>query len=96
MGWRKHLESMSTKETALAAIAALPEEATLQDAADRLALLAEIERSRVARSTPDTLELEHDGLELQAELLKAASGPFTPYSPTQMRTVCAEMVQEGA
>ena len=37
---------MSSKETAFAAIAALPEDATLQDAAERLALLAGIEKGR--------------------------------------------------
>jgi hypothetical protein len=39
---------MSVKEAAHAAIDALPEEATLQDAADRLALLAALERGRHA------------------------------------------------
>ncbi len=37
---------MSNKELAQAAIAALPEDATLQDAADRLALLAALEKGR--------------------------------------------------
>jgi hypothetical protein len=37
---------MSTKELAHAAIEALPENATLQDAADRLALLAALEKGR--------------------------------------------------
>ena len=39
---------MSVKEAAHAAIDSLPEEATLQDAADRLALLAALERGRKA------------------------------------------------
>jgi hypothetical protein len=39
---------MSTKETALAAIAALPDDATLQDAAEKLVLLAAIEQGRRA------------------------------------------------
>ena len=37
---------MSTKELAHAAIETLPEGATLQDAADKLALLAALEKSR--------------------------------------------------
>ncbi len=37
---------MSTKEVAHAAIEALPDDATLQDAADKLALLAALERAR--------------------------------------------------
>ena len=39
---------MSVKEAAHAAIDTLPEEATLQDAADRLALLAALEKGRHA------------------------------------------------
>ncbi len=39
---------MSVKEAAHAAIEAMPEEATLQDAADRLALLAALEKGRLA------------------------------------------------
>lgn len=39
---------MSMKEAAHAAIDALPDEATLQDAADRLALLAALEKGRKA------------------------------------------------
>ena len=39
---------MSTKEVAHAAIEALPDSATLQDAADRLALLAALEKGRKA------------------------------------------------
>ncbi len=39
---------MSVKEAAHAAIDALPDEATLQDAADRLALLAALEKGRQA------------------------------------------------
>ena len=39
---------MSVKEAAHAAIDALPVEATLQDAADRLALLAALEKGRRA------------------------------------------------
>jgi predicted transcriptional regulator len=37
---------MSTKNIALAAIAAMPDDATLQDAAEKLALLAAIEKGR--------------------------------------------------
>jgi hypothetical protein len=39
---------MSVKEAAHAAIDAMPEQATLQDAADRLALLAALEKGRQA------------------------------------------------
>ena len=39
---------MSVKEAVYAAIEALPEEATLQDAADRIALFAALEKGRQA------------------------------------------------
>lgn len=39
---------MSVKEAAQAAIEALPDDASLQDAADRLALLAALEKGRKA------------------------------------------------
>jgi len=32
--------------------------------------------------------------ELEAELLKAANGPFTPYSATEMRESCQRIIRE--
>jgi antitoxin (DNA-binding transcriptional repressor) of toxin-antitoxin stability system len=32
--------------------------------------------------------------ELEAELLKAANGPFTPYSATEMREACKRLIRE--
>ncbi len=32
--------------------------------------------------------------ELEAELLKAAKGPFTPYSATEMRQACQRIIRE--
>ena len=32
--------------------------------------------------------------ELEAELLKAANGPFTPYSPAEMRETCQRVLRE--
>jgi hypothetical protein len=43
---RGFIAGMSTKELAHAAIDALPADATLQDAAEKLALLAALEKSR--------------------------------------------------
>jgi hypothetical protein len=40
------------------------------------------------------LDLEEDTPELEAELLKAAKGPFKPYSPDEMRVICERIVQE--
>lgn len=43
---------------------------------------------------PRALDLEEEGPELEAELLKAASGPFTPYSPEEMRAACELVIHE--
>jgi hypothetical protein len=40
------------------------------------------------------LDLEEDSPELEAELLKAADGPFTPYVPDEMRAACERAVRE--
>ena len=40
------------------------------------------------------LDLERDSPELEAELLKAANGPFKPYSPDEMRKICERLVEE--
>lgn len=43
---------------------------------------------------PRVLDLEEDSPELEAELLKAANGPFTPYSPEEMRAACEKIIRE--
>jgi hypothetical protein len=40
------------------------------------------------------LNLEADSPELEAELLKAANGPFTPYSSEEMREACEKIIRE--
>jgi len=42
---------------------------------------------------PHVLDLEEDSPELEAELLKAANGPFTPYSSEEMRATCDQSLQ---
>lgn len=42
------------------------------------------------------LDLEEDSPELEAELLKAADGPFAPYSAEQMRGVVERIIREEA
>ena len=42
----------------------------------------------------DLLNLEEDSPELEAELLKAAHEPFTPYSTDKMRAACERVVRE--
>jgi hypothetical protein len=43
---------------------------------------------------PHVLDLEEDSPELEAELLKAANGPFTPYSSEEMRSACEKVIRE--
>lgn len=43
---------------------------------------------------PHGLDLEEDSPELEAELLKAANGPFTPYSSEEMRAACEKVIRE--
>lgn len=40
------------------------------------------------------MDLEEDSPELEAELLKAADGPFTAYSSEKMRAACERVVRE--
>ena len=44
--------------------------------------------------TPHVLDLEEDSPELEAELLKAANGPFKPYSSEEMRAICEKAIRE--
>jgi hypothetical protein len=43
---------------------------------------------------PRFLDLEEDSPELEAELLKAANMPFTPYSSEEMRAACEKVIRE--
>ena len=40
------------------------------------------------------IDPELDSPELEAHLLEAAKGPFTPYSPEEMRERCGEIVRQ--
>jgi hypothetical protein len=44
--------------------------------------------------TEKPLELETDNPELEAELLKAINGPFTPYSSEEMRSIGERVVRK--
>jgi len=44
--------------------------------------------------THKPLDLETDSQELEAELLKGIAGPFTPYSPEEMRSIGERIIQE--
>ena len=40
------------------------------------------------------VDLETDNPALEAELLKAVDGPFTPYSPEEMRSIGERIIKE--
>ena len=40
------------------------------------------------------LDPEVDSPELEAELLKAAKGPFTPFAPEDLREACEQIARE--
>jgi hypothetical protein len=44
-------------------------------------------KTRSVREPKRTLDLETDNPDLADELLKAANGPFTPYSSDEMRVI---------
>jgi hypothetical protein len=50
--------------------------------------------NQVTLSPGGILDPEEESPELEAELLKAAKGPFTPYSSDEMRAACEKIVRE--
>ncbi|MGO9199474.1 MAG: hypothetical protein ACLQM8_02895 [Limisphaerales bacterium] len=44
--------------------------------------------------THKPLDLETDNPELEAELLRSIHGPFTPYSPKEMRSIGERITQQ--
>jgi len=45
--------------------------------------------------TNKPLDPETDNLELEAELLKGIGGPFSPYSPQEMRSIGERIIKEN-
>jgi antitoxin (DNA-binding transcriptional repressor) of toxin-antitoxin stability system len=48
----------------------------------------------VTLSAGEVFDPEVDSPELEAELLKAIDGPFTPYSPDEMRQIAEQILAE--
>jgi hypothetical protein len=46
---------------------------------------------RLLRESHPPIDPEVDGPKLEAELLKAASGPFTPFAREDLRQACEEI-----
>ncbi len=51
-------------------------------------------RQQVTLQPGAALDLEEDSPELEAELLKAIDGPYTPYSPEEMRGIVERIIRE--
>jgi hypothetical protein len=51
-------------------------------------------RQTVTLQPGAALRLEEDSPELEAELLKAADGPYTPYSSEEMRGIVERIIRE--
>ena len=49
---------------------------------------------RLLRESSPPLDPEVDSPQLEAELLKAIGGPFTPYSAEEMRAVVERIIRE--
>jgi len=78
---------------------------TVKEAQGQLAeLIAEAHRGgvivltdgekQVWLDTHNPLDLESDNPELEAELLKAIDGPFTPYSSQEIRSIGERIINE--
>jgi hypothetical protein len=51
-------------------------------------------RQKVTLQPGAALDLEEDSPELEAELLKAIDGPYTPYSAEEMRGIVERIIRE--
>ena len=49
---------------------------------------------RVTLAPGGALDLEEDSPELEAELLRAANGPFTPWRPEEFREIADKALRE--
>lgn len=78
---------------------------TIQEAQSQLGrLIAEANRGDVIVLTDgaqkvflqpgEAADLEEDSPELEAELLKAVDGPYTPYSSEEMRSLVERIIRE--
>ena len=51
-------------------------------------------RQKVTLRPGAVLNLEEDVLELEAEMLKAIDGPYTPYSAEEMRRIVEHVIRQ--
>jgi hypothetical protein len=78
--FRRYFSNMSTVQEIKAAI-------------DKLSADERIELEYLLLDSRPALDPEVDSPELEAELLKAADGPFTPFSIEEMREECERIIR---
>jgi hypothetical protein len=69
---------------------------TVQEIKAAIETLSPAERAeldRLLRESQPALDPEVDSPELEAELLKAANGPFTPFAPEDLRQACEQVAR---
>ena len=66
----------------------------IKAAIDTLSPSERAELERLLRESPLVLDPEVDSPELEAELLKAIDGPYTPYSSEEMRGIGERIIRE--
>ena len=66
----------------------------IKAAIDALSPEDRCELERLLRESSPTIDPEVDSPELEAELLKAMDGPFTPFSPEDLRQTCEQIARE--
>ena len=70
---------------------------TVQEIKAAIETLSPAERAelgRLLRESPAALDPEVDSPELEAELLKAIDGPYTPYSADEFRKLGEQIIRE--
>ena len=66
----------------------------IKAAIDALSPAERAELDRLLRESHPPLDPEVDSPELEAELLKAIDGPYTPYSAEEMREIGERIIRE--
>jgi hypothetical protein len=70
---------------------------TVQEIKAAIETLSPAERAELEqflRQSHPPLDPNVDSPELEAELLKAADGPFTPFVPEDLRQICEEIARK--
>ena len=66
----------------------------IKAAIEALSLSERAELERLMREPRPPFDAEVDSPELEAELLKAIDGPYTPYSSEEMRAIGERIIRE--